>query len=254
VYQEILNFEKNYTMKKSIFILILVSAVIVEVFSQSGSSRSVKLGFKFSPCVSYARVIDKKDNDATEYKRNGSSLRMIVGPYIDFGINENVTFSTGLWYSPRSVILSAKFKDGSGNTSTVTSQYNLQYLMVPLYFKFYTNEITSGLKLYFTLGGTVDIKLIEKKSGEDKFGLLEAAKEEGKALFNYVDASAMIGTGVEYNLKDVITLFGGISYNRGLVNTINPLLEFENGGNKTKPYQYLAVKNNLISLDLGVKF
>lgn len=241
-------------MKKSFFILILFSATMLEAFAQSGSSRSVKLGFKFSPCVSYARVIDKKDNDAIEYKRGGSSLRMVVGPYIDFGINDNVTFSTGLWYSPRSVVLSAKFTNGAGNSSTVTSQYNLQYLMIPLYFKFYTNEITSGLKIYFTLGGSVDVKLVEKKNGEDKLGLLSAAKDEGKALFNYVDASTLIGTGVEYNLKDVITLFGGISYNRGLVNSINPLLEFDNGGNKTKPYQYIAVKNNLISLDLGVKF
>jgi hypothetical protein len=245
-----LNFDKNLTMKKLLLISILVSSTVIGIFAQSGSSRSVKFGFKFSPCVSYARVIDKDDKDGIDFKRGGSSVKMVVGPYIDFGLNENVTFTTGLWYSPRSVVLSGKYTDAFGNSSTSTSQYNLQYLMVPLYFKFYTNEITSGMKIYFTLGGSFDIKLVEKKNGDDNLGLLEAAKGEGRALFNYIDASTLVGTGVEYNLKDVLTIFGGISYNRGLVNTVNPILEI----NGNKPYQHIAIKNNLISLDLGVKF
>ena len=238
-------------MKKLLLVSILVSSTTLGLFAQSGSSRSTKLGFKFSPCVSYARVIDKDDKDGVEFKRNGSAIRMIVGPYIDFGLNDNVTFTSGIWYSPRSVSLSAKYTDPiSGGTITSTSQYNLQYLMVPLYFKFYTNEITSGMKIYFTIGGSFDVKLVEKKSGDDNVRLLEAAKEEGRPLFNYIDASTLVGAGVEYNLKDVMTIFGGISYNRGLVNTINPLLEIK--GNK--PYQNIAIKNNMITLDLGVKF
>lgn len=235
-------------MKRLIVLSILISSTSFGLFAQSGSSRSVKFGFKFSPTVSYSRIIDKDDKDGIEFKRNGSALKMIVGPYIDFGLSENVTFTTGIWYSPRSVILSGKYTNATGGTST--SQYNLQYLMIPLYFKFYTNEITSGLKIYFTLGGSFDVKLVEKKVGDDNIGLLAAAKEAGRPLFSYFDASTLIGTGVEYNLKDILTIFGGISYNRGLVNTVNPLLEI----NGNKPYQNIAIKNNMISLDLGVKF
>jgi len=237
-------------MKKLLLISILISSATFGLFAQSGSSRSVKFGFKLSPCVSYSRVIDKDDKDGIDFKRTGSTVKMIVGPYIDFGLNDNVTFTTGIWYSPRSVILSGKYTDATGGTTTSTSQYNLQYLMIPLYFKFYTNEITSGMKIYFMLGGSFDIKLVEKKSGDDNIGLLEAAKEEGRPLFNYIDASTLLGAGVEYNLKDVLTIFGGLSYNRGLVNTVNPLLEI----NGNKPYQNIAIKNNMISLDLGVKF
>lgn len=237
-------------MKKLLLISILISANTFSLFAQSSSSRTTKLGFKFSPSVSYARVIDKDDKDGVEYKRNGSAFKMIVGPYVDFGLNDNVTFSTGIWYSPRSVLLSAKYKDATGGEVTNTSQYNLQYLMVPLYFKFYTNEITSGMKIYFTLGGSFDVKLVEKKSGDDNIGLLTLAKEEGRPLFNYIDASTLVGAGVEYNLKDIMTIFGGISYNRGLINTVNPLLEI----NGNKPYQNIAIKNNMITLDLGVKF
>jgi hypothetical protein len=245
-----LNFEKNHTMKKLLLLSILVSSSTFGLFAQSGSSRSVKLGFKFSPTVSYARVIDKDEKDGVELKRNGSAIKMIVGPYINCGLNDNVTFTTGIWYSPRTVALSAKFKDTTGAITTLTSQYNLQYLMIPLYFKFYTNEITSGLKIYFTLGGSFDIKIVEKKNGDDNVGLLTTAKEKSRPLFNYLDASTLLGAGVEYNLKDVVTIFGGISYNRGLVNTINPLLTI----NGEKTYKDIAIKNNMISLDLGVKF
>lgn len=238
-------------MKKLLLVSILVSGSVLGLFAQSGSGRSIRFGFKFSPTVSYARVVDKDDNDNVDFKHSGATMRMIIGPYIDFGLTENVTFSSGIWFSPRSAIFSAKNKkDIAGGTSTSTSQYNLQYLMVPLYFKFYTNEITSGMKIYFTLGGTFDVKLVEKKKGDDNVGLLAYAKEEGRPLFNYIDASALLGAGVEYNLKDIVTVFGGFSYNRGLVNAINPLLEM--GGNKI--YKNIAIKNNLIGLDLGVKF
>jgi hypothetical protein len=127
--------------------------------------------------------------------------------------------------------------------------------MLPAYFKFYTNEIANDMRLYFTLGGTLDFKIVEKKVGDDPVGLKNViAEKAGKPAFNFMDASFLMATGVEFNLKNVTNLFVGISYNRGLLNIINPFLEYDQNGTKTKPYQYLAIKNNLLSLDLGVKF
>jgi Outer membrane protein beta-barrel domain len=241
-------------MKKQIILLFICCLSVLGSNAQESSSRSVKLGIKIAPTISYARVTDKKSDDNINYSRSGSVARLIIGPYVDFAINENVTFSTGLWYSPRAVALAAKYKDTLGNTTTFKSQYNLQYVMIPVYFKFYTNEITSGMKLYFTLGATVDIKIAEKKDGDDNIKLKEYAEKESHALFTFMDATILAGTGVEYNLKDITTLYGGISYNRGLVNIINPFFGYDVNGNKVKPYQNLSIKNNLLSLDLGVKF
>jgi hypothetical protein len=241
-------------MKKQIILLFISCSAIFVATAQETSSRSVKLGIKVAPTISYARIIDKKTDDNVEYSRGGSVARLIVGPYVDFGLNDNVTFSTGLWYSPRAVVISAKSKDTLGNTTKQKSQYNLQYVMIPAYFKFYTNEITSGVKLYVTLGATLDVKIAEKKSGDDNIKFKENAQKENHALFTFVDASILAGLGAEFKLKDITTLYAGISYNRGLVNTVNPFLEYDVNGTKVKPYKYLSVKNNLFSLDLGLKF
>jgi hypothetical protein len=242
-------------MRKAILTPLLLTTIVFGSYAgiftltkayPSGFSR-LRLGIKFTPCLSYAKVIDKNSSDGINYKQNGSTVRMIIGPFLEYAINPNVAFATGLWYSPRSVFLTAN----NGH-----SQYNLQYLMIPIYFKFYTNEIAQGTRLYCSLGGTIDIKIAEKKVGTDEVGLKDPiAENAGRHLFNFIDASILMAAGVEFNIKNVTNVFVGISYNRGMTNIINPFLEYTDAsGHKTKPYQNLAIKNNLLSLDLGVKF
>lgn len=219
------------------------------------SGDKVKLGIKVSPVVSYASVKDNKSDDFS-FSSNGSTLKIVIGPYADFLINDNVSFTTGLWFSPRTVKLTLKYTEPLTKVqSSASSQYNLQYLMVPVFFKFNTNEVSDGLKIYFTLGGTVDFKIAEKYVGDDNIHLKDViAEKEDKALFSYIDASLLAGAGVEYELGDVTTLYAGISYNRGLVNILNPFLSYKIGDETIKPYQQLSIKNNLIGLDLGIKF
>ncbi len=234
-------------MKKSLVAFIMLLCLGKGV--QAGDK--LKLGIKINPVISFASVKDKDSKDGYSFNGQGSTFKFIIGPYIDYMINDNVYFSFGLWYSPRTVKMSVKTTDILGNSYTGNSQYNLQYLMVPLYFKFYTNEISDGLKLYFTLGGSADFKIAEKNIGDkDEVGLKDKALNEGKQLFSFIDAGLLMGAGVEYKLGSITTLYGGFSYNRGLTNIINPLLSI----NGDKPYQHLSIKNNLVGIDLGVKF
>ncbi|MBC7390232.1 MAG: PorT family protein [Opitutaceae bacterium] len=234
-------------MKKSFIVIIVLLSLVKGV----NAGDKLKLGIKVNPVISFAAVKDKDSKDGFSYNGEGSALRFIVGPYIDYMINDNVFFSFGLWYSPRTIKMSVKTTDALGFSHTGNSQYNLQYLMVPLYFKFYTNEISEGMKLYFTLGGTADFKIAEKNVGDkDEVGLKDLASNEGKQLFSFIDGGLLIGAGVEFKLGTITTLYGGLSYNRGLTNIVNPLIS--NNGNK--PYQHVAIKNNLIGIDLGVKF
>lgn len=230
--------------------LLLSTLLLCNCTLIASAGDKIKLGIKLTPCLSFSKVTDKKGSDSADFSQNGSALRMIIGPFADFTLNDNVTFTTGLWYSPRAIFLSS-----TANGIINKSQYNLQYLMVPGYFKFYTNEVAHDMRLYFTLGGTLDFKIAEKKVGDDNVGLKDPlAVKEGKPLFNFMDASIQMATGVEFNLKDVTNLFVGISYNRGLLNILNPFLKYNHNGDSIKPYEHLSIKNNMLSLDLGVKF
>lgn len=219
-------------MKNKAFIL--VTFVLLGQASYAGTK--LKLGLRLSPAISFAGVRDKNNDDAFTYSSNGVAGRAILGPMAEFFMTDNVSFGTGLWYTPKSVSITTKAKsDGS----TFSSTYNLQYLMIPIYLKFYTNPITPKMKLYFTLGATLDFKIAEKAGAN--------TSTSGGAFFNPIDATLMLGTGVEFAMSESTAFFVGLGYNRGLLNVINPV-------NYRSAYDALAIRNNLVSLDLGFKF
>jgi hypothetical protein len=214
--------------------IILVAFVLLGQASYAGMK--LKLGLRLSPALSYAGVRDKDGDDGLTFSNNGVAGRAILGPMAEFFMTDNVSFGTGLWYTPKSVSFIAKSKSGN---SSFASTYNLQYLMIPVYLKFYTNPITPKMKLYFTLGGNIDIKISEKAGSN--------VNTSGKSFFNPIDMGLMLGTGVEFSLSESTAFFVGIGYNRGLLNVINPV-------NYKSSYDAIAIRNNLLSLDLGVKF
>ena len=219
-------------MKNKAFIL--VSFVLLAQATYAGTK--LKLGLRLSPALSFAAIRDKDSDDAFTYSSNGVAGRAILGPMAEFFMSDNASFGVGLWYTPKSVSLIAKSKsDGS----TYTSSYNLQYLMIPIYLKFYTNPITPKMKLYFTLGATLDVKIAEKAGSN--------TSTSGNSFFNPIDAGLMLGAGVEFAMSESTAFFVGLGYNRGLLNVINPV-------NYRSSYDALAIRNNLVSLDLGFKF
>lgn len=234
-------------MKHSTLALTLVVFSLFATSHSNAQESGIKVGLKFSPGLAIGRVIDKDSRDGNSFSSNGSSFGFSFGPQFDFPVlKQNVYFSTGAWFSMKSIKVTR-----TNLIETAHSKYNLQYVSVPLAFKFYTNEITQNVKLYFTLGSTLDIKISEGTSGDDHVGLKEAAQNDDKKLFLPLDANLMLGTGVQFKVG-ATTLFAGITYLRGLVNVVNPTWTI--GGTDTKPYQSLALKNNSVTLDLGIEF
>jgi len=144
------------------------------------------------------------------------------------------------------------------NTSPITntksnaeSITNLQYLQIPVALKLFTNEVAPDVKLYFVVGGTAGIKIQEKKiSYKDETNLfIEPALGKG---YSFGDVGLLLGAGAEYRLGESTTLFGGLSYNRGLINVPSakgPLV----WNNKDASGLY-DLSLNQISLEMGIKF
>lgn len=213
--------------------------ILIVSLQASHAASKLKLGIRMSPAISFAGIRDKNNDDGITFSANGVSGRAILGPMAEFFLTDNVSFGTGLWYSPRNASFSAKIK---ALDKTFNYSINSQYLMLPVYFKFYTNPITSKMKLYFTLGATADIKIFEKRVDDE-----EASLGAGSPYFSYVDASLMLGAGVEFALNESSAFFVGVGYNRGLSNVINPIKNKES-------YNAFSIRQNLVSLDLGFKF
>ncbi|WP_017731047.1 porin family protein [Nafulsella turpanensis] len=209
-------------MRKLLFLLFTLLAL------QTAHAQS-KVGIKFSPTLSTNRINDV--SNGVSYSSNGVGGRFIFGPVVDLFITENYYFSTGLLYVPKRVGITIT-EPGS---PTIEEAYRLQYLQIPATLKLFTNELALDTRVYFQLGGLFELKISDKPSEETYVNV------EGFRLF---DLGVHLGTGVEYRVGYNTLLFGGLYYNRGLINVVT----------KTIGNADINIKNDLLGLELGVKF
>lgn len=209
-------------MRKLLFFLFTLLAL------QTAHAQS-KVGIKFSPTLSTNRVNDV--SDGISYDENGVGGRFIFGPVLDLFITENYYFSTGLLYAPKRVGVTVTPPTGA----TAEEAYKLQYLQIPATLKLFTNELALDTRVYFQLGGLFELKISDKPS-EETYQYIEG--------FRLFDLGVHLGTGVEYRVGYNTLLFGGIYYNRGLINVVT----------KTLGDADINIKNDLLGLEFGVKF
>ncbi len=196
----------------------------------SGHSQ-IKIGIKLGGAVSTARVRDV--SDTLSISRNSNLVRPLFGLTVDLPIKDNVTFSSGVGYAPKTA--SIKYQGSSGSFSGRES-YRLQYLQIPLLVRFSTNEITPGLKIYFTTGFAPEIKVFEESNERDPVIVRK---------FRPIDVSFNLGTGAELSIGPDTIIYGGLVYYRGLINSVKESIDSDAD---------LKINNDLIGIEIGVRF
>lgn len=207
--------------------LILVVAAILAL--QTAQAQS-KIGIKFSPTLSTNRIVND-DDPANSISSNGVGGRIIFGPIVDLFITDNYYFSTGLLYAPKRVGVTVTETGGT----RAQEAYKLQYLQLPATLKLFTNELALDTRVYFQLGGLLEVKISDKPQ-KNNFIYIDR--------FRPFDVSLHLGSGVEYRLGFNTLLFGGFFYNRGLINVVT----------RTHNDVDINIKNDLVGLEVGVKF
>ncbi|MBC6400949.1 MAG: PorT family protein [Ekhidna sp.] len=207
---------KRLSIKSIFFLLFIISAV--------STSAQTRLGVKLAPVVTSNRVT----NDAQSVDNDGAAFKMSVGLIVDKPLSDTYFLSSGLVYIPKK----AAFR----TDTTYSEEYSLQYLQIPLTLKLFTNEMAPDLKAYFQMGGSFEVKVFEEEEDPDHFAVKS---------FNPIDFSVILGTGIEYRAGINTTLFGGVSYQRGLINAVNET---------DARADDLQIRNTVLSIDLGVKF
>lgn len=226
---------------KKFFLALALALFTFPTFSQ------VTFGLRLAPSIASNRV--NSEIDTTEVTNFKSGLRMSIGPTLDINFSDNASFSTGLWYASKRAGLS--YNDTVGGTNVDEVAFKLHYLQIPLTIKYYTNNISDKIRLYFQFGGTLDINITDDIN-ESKLNSVDqkSAYGDGTSIntVSILDATAYIGAGGEYEIGETNVLFYGISYNRGLMNVLSNDLLFETGKGG------LSLSNDLISLEVGIKF
>ncbi|MCC3155040.1 porin family protein [Hymenobacter sp. BT770] len=227
---------------KKIFLALLVIAASIHT-----ASAQFEIGLKVSPSITSLRAESPADHAFTS---DGSQVGFGGGLVVDYFFGENYAFSTGLLLTGKGG--SIKYTDVSGGVTgqsfVVPLKFNTQYLGVPLTVKLFTNEIAPATRLYFQVGGALNVP-IGTRINSSKFFKDPATNNENKAsdYVYFVDADALVSVGTEYQMAKSTKLFAGISYNRGLV-------DIDHYFEKSRGFKDVTIKNSSFALDLGIKF
>ena len=227
-------------MKKILLVLLALAATI------STASAQFEIGLKISPAITSLRAESPTDRG---FASDGSKFSFGGGLVVDYFFGENYAVSTGLLLTGKGGTI--KYTDAGGVSSqpfTATQKITMQYLELPASVKLFTNEVAPATRLYFQVGGSLNVPIGTRINGS-KFYSDPATMSESKASDHvlFFDADALAGVGAEYQLAKSTKVFTGISYHRGLVN-IDRYFE------KTRGFKDVTIKNSGFALDLGLKF
>lgn len=241
-------------MKNKAILLIALLTFGSSVFAQDNK---FKLGIRLAPGFAFNQIKDAADDDNIKFESNGLGLRFSAGLFGDFHFGKFYAFHSGLWYTVKRSGVQFSSSDGTGKAI-----YNLQSLQVPIALKLFTSEISTDLKMYFTLGGTLDIIINEKRLewtsdyiGKNQLGedLRFTRPGEGKA-FGVGDLGLLLGWGIEFQMAESTTLFGGLVYNRGLTNPVSKDGIFPGASDGKDSKDYFTLNNQFLGIEVGIKF
>lgn len=225
-------------MKK---LILSLSALVATIGS---ASAQVEIGLKVSPSITSLRAESTSENG---FASDGSKLNFGGGLVVDYFFGENYAFSTGLLLTGKGGTIRYSEKINA-TTLSVSQNFTTQYLELPLSVKLFTNEIAPATRLYFQVGGSLNVPIGTRIGGE-KFYKDPATGVENKAsdYVYFIDADALAGLGAEYQLGKSTKVFAGLSYHRGLV-------DIDHYFESKRDFKDVTIKNSGVALDLGIKF
>ena len=232
-------------MKKLILTLSALAATIGSVSAQ------VEIGLKVSPSITSLRT------DASDHNFNSTSSQLGFGGglVVDYFFGENYAFSSGLLLTGKggTIAYTEDHRNGIAvSPYTEEQKISIQYLQIPVTVKLFTNEIAPATRLYFQVGGSLNVPIGTRINGSkfyDNPNVLPTSDPQTTSYSHIypVDVDALISIGTEYQLGKSTKVFGGISYNRGLV-------DIDHYFERTRGFKDVTIKNSGFALDLGIKF
>lgn len=218
------------------------------------AQEGLKIGLRFSPIYSYARVVDASGNRVSDDL--SGRLGISYGLMVNYGLGQGSTYglSTGIH-----IVNSGFSRMGSatavGTDSTVNAEQKWTFTTVeiPVTVKLRTSEIGSGFYANGFFGGSVNFTAGNKNvyTGLNPQSDLrgEGTLQREAQLVNPLSFSFIFGAGGEYEVGSVGVLSFGLVYHQGLTN-LNRQGKFESLARGASEKYRL----NYFSLELGFFF
>lgn len=211
----------------------VISALFVLFISGISLAQDYRIGIKIAPTLSNVRT---GSNSGSEVSRDGSSIKFLLGAFVDIPFKENYFFSGGINFASKS---SSFTVDNLGAGLPVREEYDHEYIQVPLLIKLYTNEVMLDTKLFFNFGLIPELRLNTTNE------LTTSTTTELVSEWSNLDLAGNFGGGIERGIGVSTRVFAALNYNIGFLNQVQTHSQSIDG---------LVLKSNLFSLEFGIKF
>lgn len=271
-------------MKKTLLLALTVFGLTSQINAQDDASKKFRFGLKISPSINWLKIGDEKT-----FKKGGSVMKFGYGLVTEFRITDVASFSTGFqidydggkvdmldtvgyFYNEDKGFLENEKVNYSDSNSTAgytphllnNRTYNSMYLSIPLQIKLRTKEI-GYMTYYGNIGLLASIHIRTRATDGvttwDNNG--NSVKSEIEKLdiskdMNFLKTGLVIGGGAEMNLSGSTSVFFGLSYMQGFMNTVKKESKFNIDGEKTTGTKPTAQEQKFlgqnITLTVGVLF
>lgn len=223
-------------MKKLTFLALFF--ICIGFFSKAVAQSPIRLGLKFNPIVSFARVTDE-DKKSIDGLEKSSKIGFSGGLMMDFNFSERAAFHTGLLIVRRGYDYSYPFtlSDSAMTRETRSIDASITTVEIPLALKMRSGDIANGLRLRGLFGGQLGLNVSSKTETQ-----LETSRKTSD-YYQPLSVDFLVGAGVEYDIESVGTLDFGLSYHNGLTRF-----------NKKKTSDQIRTLVHYFSLDIGFFF
>ena len=206
--------------------LLIASLLFASLLLCSSSWAQVRLSLEASPSLVSNRL--STDSDTIRLDSEGTAVKIRLALMAEVPITAYYFVNMGIAYSPERAGISLR-------NQGIAQTYDLQYIQLPIMLKLLTSELSIDTRLYFTVGAIPEILINDETDFDDPV----------ITKFRAYDASLHLGGGIERKLGAHTEIYGGLSYNRGLINTIAESIATD---------QELVLKNDVLRLDIGIRF
>jgi hypothetical protein len=192
----------------------LLIATVLLIFSLSVNAQKIRFGVFADPQLSWFT------SDTKKFSQNGAVFGLNAGFSFERFFADRYAITTGV--SINSIGGNLLYKEAGYKIATRDSLYEMgaytnakisvQYLSIPLGFKFKTNEIGYST-FYAQLGVRGDIRLKGYAWIED-YDVDKEVIDSEQTNFGFI--SYMIGGGIEYSLGGPSSLQFGVNYSNGM--------------------------------------
>ncbi len=183
-------------MKKLTFLALFF--ICIGFSSKALAQSPIRLGLKFNPIISYARVTDE-DKKSIDNLDKSSMLGFSGGLMMDFNFSERAAYSYPFTTT-----------DSIPRTETRSIDASVTTVEIPLALKMRSGDIADGLRIRGIFGGQLGLNVSSKTETQ-----LETSRKTSD-YYQPLSIDFLVGAGVEYDIDNVGTLDFGFSYHNGL--------------------------------------